>query len=209
MLVRWADLEALITRELDEDSPPDNILTAVNGALRAFCSHTAFTNIYRATVGESHSLLLPSDFLEMHGVKAVAKGLLMYHYPAIPDDAEQALGWYEFPMGTLQLPTYQGAVEVYYYAYYPEVTGDPEQNIPIPLWAIRPIIYMTCAYIATPGMISDGRLNQFNTRLDSGTPEDIPLKILIDFLRKQYEIELGKFPPQKRELMHANPRRSQ
>jgi len=116
----------------------------------------------------------------------------------------------EFPYGTLQFPAYRGDVQVFYYAYYPEVDRDSldTQPVPIPQWAVKGVVMMTAAYSMLPALASDARLNQYNTRLDSGNPEHLPIRELINFYREQYKMEIDKWPAQKRELMLPSPRRT-
>jgi len=208
-MLTWGELERLIAAEIDEDTLPEsNGVSSVNAALRTLASHWAYGGIYNATVTNTGSLLMPSDYLQMHGVRAVGEGLLMIRYPSIPDDDDDALGWYEFPSGTLHFVNFTGEVQVFYYSYYPQIIDPEDKNliIPIPAWSVKGVLLLSSAYMQFPKVISDSTLNQFNTGLDSGNPEDIPLILAIKFLRDQYEEEMRHWPKQKRELMLPNPR---
>lgn len=207
-MLTWGKFKALLVSELEESDVPGNAIIATNSALRLFASHWAYGNFYTSRVPSSQALTLPGDYLEMHGVRSVADGLIMFNYPSLPDDADEGLGWYEFPHGTLHFPSFSGEVQIFYYSYYPEIEEDSldTQPIPIPQWGLKGVLFMAAAYSIMPALVSDARLNQYNTRLDSGNPEHLPIKQLIDFLREQYEKEIAKWPHQERQLMLPNPR---
>jgi len=209
-MLTWGDFEKLLQLEMDEAELPENAVSAVNSALRHLASHWAHGAIYDATVTNSGALLLPENYLEMHGVRAVDDGIVMKTYTQFPDDDDGGIGWYEFPYGTLQFPFYRGKVQVFYYAYYPPIKNKEDKNqvMPIPMWSIKALLILSSAYIQFPNVHSDATLNQFNTRLDSGNPEDIPLIIAIKFLRTQYEAEVATWPKQKRGLMYEDTMRN-
>jgi len=203
----WGDLRQMVLLEVGEDNLPDNGLQSINAALRTLALHWAHSAIWDATV-TGGALLLPHDYLQMHAVRAVTGGKMMMNYKSIPDDTNAGMGWYEWPHGTLQFPAYRGDVQVFYYAYYPEITADTGDNeiIPIPMWSLKGLLIMASAYLKFQDVVSDAMLNQFNTRLDSGNPEDIPLLVVIKFLRQQYLEEMRMWPKQDRQLYIGSPR---
>ena len=206
-MLTWGDLRKMVLLEVGEDVLPDNGLQSINAALRTLALHWAHSTIWNATV-TTGALLLPYDYLQMHAVRAVTGGKMMVNYKSIPDDTGAGMGWYDCPHGTLQFPAYRGDVQVFHYAYYPEITantGDSE-IIPVPMWSTKGLLIMASAYLLFPEVVSDAALNQFNTRLDSGNPEDIPLLVTIKFLRAQYLEELRMWPKQDRQLYIGNAR---
>jgi hypothetical protein len=195
-------LRGLLRKVLDEIdvTNPDDRLEELEWALREFATHTAAERSYAVNTA-SGQITMGDDYLRCVGVLS-SRGFLEPVAAITPGRArDDTLGWYEWPRGVINVLGITGEMTVYYYGYYPALTGDDDQVIPLPLWAVQPVIMLTAAFTQMPYSVTASSLAQWKTRMDSGGPEDNPLIEQVKFFVEQYERALAKHKPQEHDTL--------
>lgn len=106
-------------------------------------------------------------------------------------------------LDALHLDTAPGAgttLRVRYFGYWPEPANadDDEFLVSLPRWAIAPVLYLAGAHcFVAPGARS-AMIRQWNTRDDSGRPQDSALIAQADWMEKRANDELARFARQDR-----------
>lgn len=157
--------------------------------------------------GTSTAFALPDDCYEIQGIREVDEtGKLIPSAVLAPGayfgDYPEDQNFLPYPEGYVTLgkaPDDGDTVRLYYLAYWdlPTVTGDNVDDdfvLEIPRKAERAVLFYTCAYCLLPEAVSASGLRQFNTRIDSGNPEQNPVERTVEFFLKLYDMELAKLP---------------
>lgn len=108
--------------------------------------------------------------------------------------------WFEYPNGYVSLSddSIDGKyVDVYYFTNWTEITtsGSNTDNLETPPFANLALIYYAASYCLASGAMQSSQLRQFNTKIDSGTPEDNPLKEMSIVMMQRFMNEVKTFPP--------------
>jgi len=98
-----------------------------------------------------------------------------------------------------QIPTSDETFEVWYTRYWDhpavaEGENPSDQDLPVPAWVDCALAYAATAYCLIPTAIASSDVRQWNTRVDSGTPEENPVMRTVDWLYKQFINEMNTNP---------------
>jgi hypothetical protein len=193
----------LLADEADEESPVGGgtysaalLQDAVHAALNAICQRVWKSSV-AVTEEDVSTFGLPSDVIDVEAVYDTKLGIFI---PRIQMQVGQAFGhpngnaWHLFPSGTLAFinNVIDGAT-VYYSARWAKPTRDNDLLEP-PDSALTCLILYSASYCVLTDIASSGSIRQFNTKVDSGVPTDIPAKVVSDFLLARFEIELKRVP---------------
>lgn len=158
-----------------------------NWAQRLFCTHTSLPRQTPLRIEEGgREALLPPDFYHIEGLYDAGNGRWWWPMRRRPGDIrEEDDDVLEFwIMGDRMFleskETYHdNDLTLHYWAYYPDVkyvqkedlTPDVrDDNILTPLWAELALIHLTSANCHQPGSITASDINQWDIKIDSGTP---------------------------------------
>ena len=215
MSITWGALRTQIARKLNDSSmatySADILQDAVNDALNAFAaSHTGVASDYIITGdGTTYVFDLPDDMVEsenagIYAVEFPEQGFIYeeryWHkvqWPSIERSTTSTPKAYVlWPVGKIsftQVPGTGDIVTLHYVAYYTTV-DDIGDVIAIPRWATEAIKCYVCAVALSAAFAKSGNIRQWNTREDSGTPEDNPLLRLSEHYMERYWQILTQHP---------------
>jgi len=108
--------------------------------------------------------------------------------------------WMEYPNGYISLTSENldgKYLDVYYFSDWVEATttGSATESLDTPSFADLAIVYYACSYCLVSGAMQSSQLRQFNTKIDSGNPDDNPLKEMSIVLMQRFMNEVKLFPP--------------
>jgi len=186
------------------------IIIALEWALDLFALHTADAATASLTLnGRVYSL--PVDIydgtpidqcitVKMIGTDLKVKEVIDPVKYTIGMDSIFGRGFYTFPERTLNLtfdPSFSGTLSIDYYKYWfaPQVGIDV---LTIPKWAVSAVSYLTGAYVISSYALTSASIRQYNTKNDSGNPEQNPIKEQQKWWINTYEELLAKHEPQHR-----------
>lgn len=161
----------------NENLTDDDIVTAVNMAVSAITAYKPRRSVSTFSGDGSTTVFdLPSDFYWVDGVFD-ANGEKMN--PVSVSDADYigsgGVGYILYPHGKitfLTAPT--GTATMYYLASWPNITAVTE-TIPTPEYLNIAIVHYASAWVLMPEAVSAAQIRQYNTKVDSGNPEDNPV----------------------------------
>lgn len=194
----WADVmrrldwflgDALDADEVDSDRTFPEILRieSWNWAQKIFCVHTPMARQTPLRIEEGgREALLPPDFYEVEGLYDAENSRWWWPMRRRPGDIRvDDDDVYEFWIrGTRmflesEVDYLANDLTLHYWAYYPDVeyvqlddlTPDVRKDsILTPQWAELALFNLTAASCWTPGAILAANINQWDIKLDSGTP---------------------------------------
>jgi len=207
-----------------------SLVSWFNKAQRHFAAtHTAALRTTTFTGdGSTRSFALPADYLQIYGVfQEDADGMLepkdlrpgtewsledtdtsAASSVSLVPNVPRPFGYIEWPRGYLDLfiaPASGSVVKVWYYGYWTEVVEDEEgvdsSVIEPPLWAHEALQLYTLAMSNIPNFSDASVLNEYKTKVDSGSPLHNPLIQAHDALMKRYRDALASFPRQERTMV--------
>ena len=212
MSIAWGTLKALMIAAMDEvDIDIDVSRTAqMQWALRTFAQHTPYQGTQQYTVSSTNeSLEVPSNFLDPRGVfftgsskvgwtpllglgsGALGQGMLA-------SSTYTGIGWWLWPAEQLNVLNMVGTVDFYYYAHYPELTDEDDQVVPVPNWAVHPLIWLAIVYSSIPYLVSTAQLARW---AETAGAKKNPIIEQIDYFQNQYAWELANHPIVEREII--------
>lgn len=226
-MTTWADLRGRLRRALqdtDLDSPSwtnEDLADYVNAALAEISSHTARQRLFANQPGGQAltQVTLPSDFLALGPVQASLNASLI-RYMLKPVERSPGVSlpstvvvsatlvdatYYEWPAGTLNftrpLPA-STVLSVGYYAYWPRIERETDY-LGVLRWMEDALYWHSQASaMAKPGVLA-ATIRQYNTRRDSGSPNDNPLLEYARYAMKRYNTILAEHPHQDRSIWEA------
>lgn len=164
-----------------------------------------FMSITVTAGSDGQTITLPSDVYAVQALRRVENGAFIRKANMAPGtvrhtDLDQAIDWIEYPAGYLNLSPDVDAGEefiLYYHAYWniPASASDTSFVLEVPRCAHQGLIFYACAVALTPSSVNSASIRQFNLRIDSGTPEDNPLKAEADYMLKRFYQEMKMMPP--------------
>lgn len=204
--MNWGTFRTQIRRSILKEVEVTNwsdesLMDACGWALDTFCAHTALVSGVTYEAPEQ-AIVLPDDVfddIERTGLVYVATSPVIVARPTyiIPDHGASALSYVVWG-NTLTFSKAPSAdVTVRYFAYYPHPVDD-NSEILIPRWAYNAVAHLVGALALTQDAINSSGISRWNTREESGTPEDNALRIQQNHLLKVYENEINRFPRQDR-----------
>lgn len=169
---------------------------AVHAALNAICSRLWREDLMESEEGID-AVELPADVIDVETVYDKSLGIFI---PRIQMQIGQTLtstqgnAWHRFPTGILKLiNTASKGVTIYYSARWTKPEDDDEAIEP-PDSALTCLILYAASYCLLSDASASASVRQFNTKVDSGVPSDIPAKVISDFLLGRFERELQRIP---------------
>lgn len=181
------------------------ILDGINAATNAILPWLSKRAIEKGVVVTSGSLIdLPDDVYLVDAVYSVTDEKWLRHWvinPTLGTFPSDPM-WIEYPNGylTLSIDCTDEVMDVYYYTTWTEVdtSGSASDNMDTPPFADLAIIYYATAYVLASSAVSAAQLRQFNTKIDSGSPDDNPLRDTSNMLMQRFINEVKLFPSLER-----------
>jgi hypothetical protein len=111
--------------------------------------------------------------------------------------------WLVYPSGkiTFSKPPESGVTyQIYYTAEWDKPTdaNDVSFELETPTRYDNALALWATGYILHPQTVAQSNLGQFDTRLDSGTPEDNPLMKQAKWMWQLFEVEMSRFAAHQR-----------
>jgi len=211
-VIQWSVLRDRINRVLgDTTFTPDDLSDYVNQALVAISAHTAHQKVYGQVVAtDTLAIELPDDVLELgpvHVKNGVVENNIYLPIHLQPGESlpaymvgSMAMHYYYRWGNTVNVltPILGGrTVEIFYFGYWDRVEKDDDQ-IHIARWMEEPVQWYCMHLGMMKPSASAARIRTFNTKQDSGIPDDnSPLKFA-QFCLSRYQAKLNDMPSQDR-----------
>lgn len=198
------------TQALDDNSNPvepiagsttsaELLKDAVHAALHAITARQWKDALFEiAQAGDEFEL--PADLIE---IDAVLDNTLSLFIPkmvfTLGEDpvtlASSGNSWIDTPKGKIVFSNDLGAsgAKVYYSADWTLPLEDSEE-LESPEFCLTALTLYAASYCFLKNAALQSQLAQFKTRVDSGTPEDLPAVRMSDVLLKRFENELTRLP---------------
>lgn len=183
--------------------PNELILDGINSASKALLPWLPKKKVEYITVTSGSLIELPFDVYRVDAVYSEQDSFWLKKLSLTSGNAIASTYpmWMEYPSGfiSLSLDTYEGVpLKVYYFSTWDEIVIEDfnasEEVLGTPAFADLAITYYACAYCLTSAATSTAQLRQFNTKIDSGNPEDNPLKEMSNLLMQRFMNEVKLFP---------------
>lgn len=184
------------------------MLDGIAAALAAICQKAPKQSVLPIAAGED-GLLLPADLYEIDGIQDLGTGLFLEKMKfnasgqAFSPQAS-SITWTDYPFGEI---TFSSALAsggtLYYSALWESPKRDDydnpdEFNVELPDYLAYALCLHAASYCAINRFAGSAEIRQFNTKVDSGTPEDNPFQVLSDFLLRRFEVEMGRLQQRQR-----------
>lgn len=186
--------------------PAGLLLDAAKASLTAICQRAPRQAV--ASIGGGLTEYdLPSDFIEVEGVKDLNTGLFLNRMKLAADIVSRTGGitWTEFPFGKLVFSeaTPSEGLTLYYAALWksPEELDsyDPDSAVlELPKHLLTPMILYMTSYCAAKRFSETAETRQYATKVDSGDPLDNPFEALSNFFLKRFETEMSRLSQRQR-----------
>lgn len=187
------------------DTDADTLLDSVHAALTAVCNRypkPSVVDTLSLTATEDGLVYpMPDDTFEIEAVQDLAEGEFL---PEIRMQAGMSPAsnvgsagnsWLGYPSKSLTLMVAFGdkGGRIYYSATWiePDVDSDVLET---PFSLTNALAYYGAAYCMMEKASASARIRQFNTKVDSGQPDDNVLKDMASFFLNKFENELQRLP---------------
>jgi hypothetical protein len=102
--------------------------------------------------------------------------------------------WYISPTGTIRfLNAIKAGVRIFYSTYW-TVPSDDDDDLETPNFCDNALVYYAASHCALSKASQSASIRQFNTKVDSGTPEQNPLEQMSIQFIKRFEREMSIMP---------------
>lgn len=178
-------------------TPAELLRDGIYAALDAICTRSPKTKTWAIT--NARQFDLPSDLIEVDGVYSNNQAVFLPEFQLMAYEGgynNASNAWDIYEDGKLTLHTALSSSEnatVYYSASWLKPIADSEQLEP-PAYVETALALYAAHYVLFYDATQSGKLGQYKTKVDSGTPIDNPLIELVNFFLKHYEIELQRIP---------------
>jgi len=142
---------------------------------------------------------LPDGLLAVEGVYDKTAGIYLPHMN-LQANQESLIGiagnaWSLFPHGKISFINDLGesGAKVYYSSVWNKPEA-PDEVIEPPESSTIAICLYAASYCLLNKSAGSADIRQYNTKVDSGAPTDIPQKTMSDFFYRRYELELQRLP---------------
>jgi hypothetical protein len=223
----WFLGDAIEGGEVDADRTFPEILRieSWNWAQRLFCAHTPMARQTPLRIEEGgREALLPPDFYKVEGLYDAYNSRWWWPMRRRPgdvrvDDDDVCEFWIRGTRMFLESEAdYQNNdLTLHYWAYYPdveyvEVTHESDSgeqyvtpdvrkdSILTPEWGEAPLLHLTAAFCWTPGSVQAADINQWDIKLDSGTPLMNPRAEQAKLHLWWYDTLIGRYSPAVRQI---------
>ena len=167
---------------------------ACHAALHAITGRQWKSSVHLISIaGEEH--VLPEDLIE---IDAIYDAGLESFIPRLTFDLNSALegnSWVDTPQGSVTFTTELGdsGAKIYYSADW-ELPVDDDEALECPEFCLTALLLYGASYVFLRKASSQSELAQFKTRVDSGTPEDIPAAAVGNYFLRRFESEMTRMP---------------
>lgn len=179
------------------------ICDALNSAQDALLPWVPKLGISTIVGTDVTNYILPSDFYEVQSIldtsgQSLNKATLSPNtYHGLSTDAIN--DWILYPTGYISFSkpvATDVSYTLYYTARYTEVSMPLalETVLEPPGWTAAALSYFAASVLLVPQAVSAATIRQFNTRVDSGTPEQNPMQKSVTFLQSLFLIEMNRNP---------------
>ena len=208
--IQFAELKRKIVRALDDAEIAEaskvagaqytasQLADAVEAALGSIV-HRCWKNDVYSLATTNSVFSLPANFIAVQGVRALSTNRFVERLDLAVDVADQkGLRWTLYPSGyiTFTSEILAGEYSLYYSALWNTPSAETDV-VECPSLVITALIYFAAAHCLMMKASSASSIRTFNTKVDSGTPEDNSLQKQAFSYRKLAEMELDKYPMQE------------
>lgn len=206
MATSFGDLKEAVVRLLGDtvvttdnvlggrDSKPELLQDAIHAGLLAILPYVWKSATYTIPEG-STEIDLPTDLYHVEGIydeyqQAYLEESILT--PGVPVASESGNMWIEYPEGHIAfLAEVTDGGTLYYAAYWtaPELDADIMEA---PAVSLPGVAFYAASYCLLPRAVSGARIGQYDTRVDSGTPEDNPMMTMANHYMKRFELEMSR-----------------
>lgn len=153
--------------------------------------------------GSTTSFVLPSHLYELEAIvdeqgEVLPRAILAVgqHIGTRSDNIND---WLEYPSGSVTFSKPLSTDEVYtvyYLAHWNKPTADTDKaaSMEPPEIATIGIVLYASAYAIFPAAVGASEIRQFNTRIDSGTPEQNPMQKTALYILDLFQKEMSRHP---------------
>jgi hypothetical protein len=162
-------------------------------------------SITTVTAGSDGLLFaLPADTYIVQAVQIESSGEFVPKANFAPRSIRRsdylAQDWIEYPSRYVSLANSlsEGSkVNIYYLAYWDKPANAENGTfvLTVPPMAHQGLVYYAASHVLLPSAVNSASIRQFNQRIDSGTPEDNPLKTESKYLLERFMNEMKMMPP--------------
>lgn len=199
-----------------------NGINAALIALLLYLPNRKATKISIDSIGDTSpsffTVKLPSDVYQVDSVFDNFDKIWLKHLVIKGGDvleASQVPSWFEYPQGYLSLTPKRlddrlndiKDLVIFYFSNWDYIVATQSGNTTIepyddasdielqtPPFADNAIVYYACAYCLTSSATNTSSLRQYDTRIDSGTPTDNPVKDIANLMMLRFSNEVKTFP---------------
>ena len=184
------------------------MLDAIEGSFLAI-SERVFKQTTFLVDGLATEVDLPVDFIDIEGVRDLTTGEFIAR-TSFKVGSVVTSGWYLYPENTLTFATELGTegAEIFYSALWSfddDIYGIVAEDtvLPTPTKLNTAVLFYSVYYCLLQRLSQSAVLRQYGTKVDSGNPEDNPLKDAANiFLAKFYE-EMRRYPATQKGFVGA------
>lgn len=219
MSLTWAELRTQAKRLLQDNKSTgtprwsnDQLLDYASWALNSLCAHTALATATGFTCdGVASAFTLPNNFYEevtRSGAVYIDDGFSVSYLNPVPiwKHAGALNGYYLNPsniLNTVMVPSNGSILTIYYFASYPIPVNDNDLIL-APAWATAALVFAIGSYAHSSYATKTASIRQWNTKSDSGNPEQNPIEDMSRVYYERYQMELLQVPNQQRENYWRN-----
>lgn len=209
-MATYSNLESRVARLLNDEEMArvsaemvyDGILSG-HDAILPWVPKTALVTL---TSGSNGFLFaLPADCYSVQSVLIVETNVFVPKATLSPRSSwtqgiQTDNNWIDYPMGylTFSEEIEEGeTIQVFYHAFWTKPSSPPAAAfvIEVPTYAHQGMVYYAASQVMMQQATGSGGIRQFNTRVDSGTPEDNPLLVLSQRFLERFYQEMKMMPP--------------
>ena len=207
--VKFKELKQKIIRSVedtvDENASPlsgatylaANLEDAAHAALHAIASRY-WKRAVLSVNADAESVTVPDNFIDVDGVYDKKDALFI---PKLAFQVGNALattvgnGFFLYPSGTITFINKIGSLgaTVFYQSHWTRPEKDNDL-LDCPDFLVTALVQYSGAYLLGANAVSSASIRQYNTKVDSGQPGDIPQMKMSNFLMARYEEELKRIP---------------
>lgn len=214
MAMTWLTLRTQVRRLLQDNKATgtprwsnEQLLDCAIWALNSLCAHTALATATSFTCdGETSDFTIPDNLYEdivRSGAVYLDDGFSVSYINPVPTNRRDRSfsGYYVNGRNILHMimkPSIGSILTVYYFALYPHPVYENDLIL-APMWATAALAYLISAYAVSSYSVKLAGIRQWNTKQDSGNPEQSPVEDMYEVYMEAYERELSRVPLQQRE----------
>lgn len=177
----------------------DLLMDACHAALHAITGRQWKSGLF--TISEAGDAFeLPVDLIEIDAV--YDNDLEIFIPPMIFDvgtsftsSATEGNAWVSTPQGSIAFTNgvKDSGAQIYYSADW-ELPSEDSEELECPEFCLTALLLYGASYVFLRKASLQSELAQFKTKVDSGTPEDIPAAAVGNYFLKRFESEMTRMP---------------